>query len=358
MKSIIMEKSALYEYLTEGHILWRRFCARVIDLAVYQFLVSACLRLVLHVNTSIEVGWRIVEIPLPIILMYVIEPILLSVIGTTLGKRIFGIYVLNESGNIISYKNAKRRSFRVFWYGMGVYFTPVMLWRLGKSYIDGKAGRRLPWEEDSKVYILDKKKWRYIVFVVSMSAILFLNAWSLVQAIVPKHRGALTVEKFCENYNQISKYLFLTPDMELDAQGNWIDTDGIIITSADGKVMTYPEFTFVEKNGTITEVGFVCEPSDESFVWADSIKEQMIGAALSYIGAQKEFSFLASDLKELVRYIENHISDDFELTEAGILMTYQIEYEGYENVSEMMIPMEGKESYCIFKFNMKTLNLK
>lgn len=334
------------------NISWRRLLARLFDLYVYQFIVTAFLRLVLNVNTSIEIGWKLVEIPLPIILMYFVEPVLLCIMGTTFGKWIFGIRVQNKEGRKLSYDAAKRRAFRVFFYGMGAYFTPTMLWRLWVSYVDSKERKLLPWEDESVYCVRDRKKRRFAVFVVCLVVLALLDTWTLLQVTVPKHRGSLTTAEFCDNYNHLSQYLNLTPEMKLDSTGTWIDNDGIVTMSADGKVLTYPQFYFVEENGVLVEVGFTYDSSKDTFVWADSVKEQMIGAVLAYTGAQKEISLLSDDRNEMVSYINEHIYDNFELTKAGIKMTYINEYEGYVENNGMMFPLE-EETYHSFEFKME-----
>lgn len=348
-----IENTIVNDSISKLHIPLRRFCARVIDLSIYRFIVSAFLRHVLNVNTSIETGWKIIETPLPIILMYIIEPVLLSVIGTTLGKGIFGISIKNKQGAALTYDAAKRRSFQVFFYGMGGYFLPTMIWRLWKSYVDCKDGNTLPWEDESMYCVRDKKKWRFAVFVISYIILFFLNILSLLQAVVPKHRVPLTTEEFCENYNQLSKYLDLTPEMKLDPMGNWIDNDGITVMSADGKALTYPQFYFKEENGELVTVSFLCDASEDTFVWAASIKNQMLGAVLAYMGAQEEISLLSDERNEIALYIENHIHESFELTKAGIKMTYTIEYEGYEEIDGMLWPIEGEEQSNSYEFKME-----
>ena len=85
---------------------WRRLFARLFDLELYQLAWTALLSLGFHVNVaeqSAAVQWLNTGICLA--LMIIVEPILLSLWGTTPGKAILGLRVEKTEGGWLDYWN-------------------------------------------------------------------------------------------------------------------------------------------------------------------------------------------------------------------------------------------------------------
>lgn len=337
---------------------WKRYFARTLDMALYSLAVFSFLSLVLNVNTSNEPIWGIVETIISIFIMWAIEPVLLSLLGTTFGKWILGISVTDEDGQKLSYEVAKRRTTTLFWYGLACYVPALHLWRLWISYADCNDEKTLAWEEESELVLRDRKKWRIAAYVASYIFLITVEVCAVMAAEAPKHRGALTVEEFSENYNRMARYLGVDTGKELDEKGKWQDIYGmntVVYMSADGTVLAPPEFEIVEENGEVVEVGF-CLEKENSSEWGASCSEQMIIAALAYIGAQKEIPIVSNERSEIAEYIGNHAFEDFELIKAGIKMTCDVEYEGFENMDFFVIPIEGEDNYYRLQFKMEKLN--
>lgn len=335
---------------------WQRFFARQLDFTIYFVIATAVLTLGFNINTSNSgVGWTLLENNIiPVVIMWFLEPILLSNFGTTFGKWIFGMRITGEAGNKLSYEAAKERTSTLFWYGLGFYIPAVFHVRLWKSYVACKEGQMLEWEGGNEIELRDTKKWRIVVCAGSYAVIVFLNICIVLLAAAPRYRGALTTEEFCKNYNRLAEYFDLDMGEELDNTGKWKVEGGvenIIYVSTDGTLANPPDFEIIEENGEVVEIGFAVETTNSDSP-VPSCTEQMVVAALAYIGAQEEISLFSDERAELIEYIENHQYEDFEYIKAGVKMTCNIDYEGFEDVSITMWPIDEQDNYYSFQFKM------
>ncbi|MBR3560895.1 MAG: MerR family transcriptional regulator [Oscillospiraceae bacterium] len=76
-----------------------------------------------------------------------------------------------------------------------------------------------------------------------------------LEALLPKHRGDITVDEFCENYNKLADFLDRNQFLRLDAETGWVarPLDGVYVTVVE---TIYPPLTFAEDNGVLTGVRF------------------------------------------------------------------------------------------------------
>jgi uncharacterized RDD family membrane protein YckC len=96
---------------------WRRWLARIIDVTLAGFAAGVILVVVdpqliendlsLFTQVLLTLGWA----PL--------EALLLSSMGTTPGKALFGVVVRTADGRKLDFHAAMRRSFGVWFYGLG-----------------------------------------------------------------------------------------------------------------------------------------------------------------------------------------------------------------------------------------------
>ena len=97
--------------------------------------------------------------------MLFIEPMLLSLLGTTPGKAIFGIRVTDIDGSRLDYQTALERTWTVMWEGMALNLPLVTLYFQYKSLQTAQENEPQSWEEDSELSFQDDKIWRYILFI-------------------------------------------------------------------------------------------------------------------------------------------------------------------------------------------------
>lgn len=151
---------------------WRRYCARTLDLSLYNTAVSLLLYDFLNKEILITV--------LTLLAMTIIEPLLLSRFGTTFGKAIFGIRVTNRDGSRLDYTTAMNRTWTVMWEGMAMSIPLVSMYFCYKSYSLAEDEIPLSWEGDSELTIRDDKMWRFLPFVLAHLALFAVSIYSVV----------------------------------------------------------------------------------------------------------------------------------------------------------------------------------
>lgn len=147
---------------------WRRYWARRFD----YFLYSAAVTLLTH---DFMYGAGIAAL-LTLPAMLFVEPMLLSLFGTTPGKALFGIRVTDPDGSRLNYQTALERTWTVMWEGMALNLPLVTLYFQYKGLQQAEQEQPLSWEEESELSYRDGKKWRYLLFVPLYLAVrLFLK---------------------------------------------------------------------------------------------------------------------------------------------------------------------------------------
>jgi len=106
---------------------WRRFYARTIDLFFCSFIVVALIGFVFSMFAPQMVPGIIETLKNPLlsgVIVYVfwipLEAFFLSRVGSTPGKRLFGIRVLSSSGDTLSFNDALQRTFLLWIKGEGL----------------------------------------------------------------------------------------------------------------------------------------------------------------------------------------------------------------------------------------------
>lgn len=135
---------------------WRRYWARCLDFSLYNMLVGFLMYDFQH---------RTVLVPiLTLLAMLTIEPLLLSMFGTTVGKAVFGIRVTDFEGGRLSYTSAIERTWTVMWEGEALRIPIISLYFLYKSLDLCEQDIPLSWENESELTYKDDEIWRYGLF--------------------------------------------------------------------------------------------------------------------------------------------------------------------------------------------------
>ena len=340
---------------------WRRYFARSLDIAFYSAVWSGFLALVFRVNLcNRSAGGNLLDVCVTLLLMLLLEPLLLSVFGTTLGKWVLGLRVTDNEGSRLKYTEALSRTWKVFEYGMGFNIPIYYLYRSWKSYEACVTGVTLEWEYDSNLILRDERIWRTCVYLGVRGV--FVGGLVMVSMLaqIPGHRGELTVQQFCENYRSLEAYYGLdaTYGGKLNDMGQWVED------REDGTVMvyitenTYPnrlDFTFdVDEKGKIVAVHFGLQAVDSEKA-IPSYQQQMQLAALAYVGAQENFRQLSGDRKDMVEVISKHNFEDFAFSMAGVEVVCEVECQGYKEPMPMgyLWPVEGEKQEYLMQFSME-----
>lgn len=319
---------------------WRRFFARVLDESVYGTLWYCFLLLAFQIRANdAGIGWALVTFIVTILLTLVLEPLQLSLFGTTLGKWILGLRVLDNYDGKLSFSYAYERTKEVLFYGQG-FKIPIYTWlRMWKSFSKCTDGEDLEWEYGSRLILKDEKKYRIAAYIVANALLIGLVVLADVLVEIPVNRGELTIAEFCENYRYMEKVLKIDSSYTLDDNGVWQDEaaeSGTVVLNPfniDGP----PEFIFeTDADGNIQKVSFVVEveyPEGTPYKEKTTITSytmEMLLAALAYVGAQEDFSHFSTARVDMAEQIAAHEFEDFDFTEAGIRVACDVESTGYD----------------------------
>lgn len=250
----------------------RRFIARLIDYGIVYLFVRFVLEVVfrlriegLLITDLISIGSMILSIPL--------TALLLSTVQTTVGKWIMGIHVEWYTGGKLSFREALRREWLAFRYGMGFGIPFYQIWRLYRSYKDYRDYSETEWDRgclQSFFYWGALKKCLMVIVIVlylAGSVLISLNT------LLPPYRsGDLTVSQFAANYNRYLSIFDEDSDMELLSDGKWpwggtsTSNSGVIHIDLSGK----PErenanFEYMLEGDRITEISYYNSWTDFSF---------------------------------------------------------------------------------------------
>ena len=334
---------------SRDQIPFRRYFARTLDLwidttVVYVFLMVVC-------NVRVMDQGALVTLALPVLLMVILEPLLLSRTGTTLGKWILGISVTDLSGERMDYWEALTRTCSALWKGAGFYIPVYSLVRLWKMYSVAAENRELPWEEESRIVRKDFRAWRIPAYLAAAAILVGVLVGGTVLAESPRHRGDLTAEEFSENFNRLAGYYRMDFGRKLDSNGHWGNrvTDTIGITIADPAV--YPDFVLEETDGKLTAVSFTYDTA-EDFGWPLSTQNQVLIAVLSFACAQSGYGAFSDARTELLELIDDHPNSSYRFSEHGVTTECVVESEGYvkDTVGNALWTIDGAETYYSISF--------
>lgn len=329
---------------------WRRYFARNLDIVIYDLIWSAFSLLALRWNTGSFSFLILLEVYISFGLMLIIEPILLSTLGTTPGKWIFGLRVRADDGSKLSYSAALRRTWGVFHYGYGFAIPIYSLYRNYQSYKICTDDSALQWDEDNAYTILDLKRRRIAAFIAAHLLLQFIAALLVLQADMPRHRGALTAKEFTQNMNDLMDYNKLDYGSHLDEKGHWTEdpSDGTVTIHIF--TLLLPDFQITETNGEVTKISFEVI-ADENNMIINNFTNIMVLAVKSYVCAQKEENFF-SQLSVIPR--ENTAFTNFEYTRAGITVKNSMSYEGYRLFGrDFLSPIKGEKQSFHLEFSME-----
>lgn len=294
---------------------WRRYFARLLDITFYNVLCASGLALFANIGTPhITPRSTLLGTVVTILMMLFIEPALLALFGTTLGKWILGIRITDENGRKLTYGAGFYRIWLVIWSGYGLSIPIYSLVRLYKCYKSCEAGETLDWENYSVVILKDEKAIRNVLYIAAHIALYSFLFFALLFAQLPKHRGDISVAQFCENYNQILDYNGLGGDKHLSDKGRWIAQDNGFVPSYSQRI---PDLVFAEENGIMRGVEFTQEFKDsKTSIFPRS--NEMVILILAFAGAQKERKLSDDVLGEITYAISQAPYENYSFDVYGV----------------------------------------
>lgn len=277
---------------------WRRFFARALDYGIYKTLFFTALGLFTTQKAS-SWEWQLVATLVTLGLVLLVEPLLLHAFGTTPGKWIFGLSVTDLEDGRLSILAARERTFEVLYFGEAFLINPICLYRNWKSYRACMDDEELPWEGDSLLVLKDQRPWRIGAYVALEALLMVLLVSVSMYQNVPKNRGALTLAEYAENFNRLAKLEEVSPDMRLDAQGQWTDewVPENMITQAD--LEPYPNWTYTVEDGQLTGLHLLVEHSGQD-IWVNAHLEERSLAMMAFVRAHAPLLHLGDDTRHLI----------------------------------------------------------
>lgn len=141
----------------------RRYLARLVDIGAFGLLAMSALFLVLHAaapETGMRftealgsTGGRTVDLLLTVVLSSLLAALPLGLTGSTLGKWLFGIRVVDADGHPIGVALALKRELRVLCQGLAAGLPVVSLITLGLAYRRLVRVGRTRWDEDLDLHV-------------------------------------------------------------------------------------------------------------------------------------------------------------------------------------------------------------
>jgi len=335
--------TAAGDVLPQVHKPWRRYFARTLDTAVYNLLWTVFLVVAFQINFTIRSAWgNLLDIFASVIIMLFVEPLLLHLFGTTLGKLVLGLRVEGDDGRYLSYSEGFERTWGVIGSGLGYSIPFYNLRRLWVSYIACREKETLPWDSEISYYSKGRK-WYQIVSYIGAYAVIFAFAFSIYHAqLLPPNRGNITIAQFAENYNYYAKFFDVDlGNKYLDEEAKWAEREYDGTFYFELGYSEKPVFNFELEDGFIKSVAFQIEVQNNTNL-IEAYNAQMQLSSLAFACAQKEVKLFSRAPFHITEQINRQFFQSFRFSESNITFACDTEYSGYESSeSGYLWPEEG-----------------
>lgn len=346
---------------------WRRFFARLLDLALADAVISlGVLGILFRIHPARLVGFAgFFSSCAAFFLMLFAEPVCLRLFGTTPGKALMGLHIEGASGEHPALSEGFLRTFGVIRRGCGFGLPGWNLYCMWKSFRLCRDRRILPWEEETDTSCAPSSGavgiFRTVAYLAVCTVLFVCLVLTLLYQQLAPNRAPLTITDFTENFRYFADYNGFDFDKEgFDTDGTWKE---LRENGADGAYTVYvaehvlPEFTWEEYDGKLTGVRFtVTVTQPESFVETYSSFQYL--TALSMLQAQPEtglFSRGKKALAEAVSAFEQN-PQNYELEQNGLLISCRVTYSGLAcSGSGFLYPTGEKDAAFHLDFSVRTI---
>ena len=289
-----------------------RYIARSMDFLICQLFVMLVWNVLLHQvsgSSGIESFLRTI---FATALMLLLEPLCISLFGTTPGKQIFGITLRNVNGTKLSYQDAFQRTGKVLFWGLGWNIPLFNLYRLYKSYGQCVENQSTEWDMPYTVdYRIPDKSYLlpalHVVFYLALSFLLIFEIH--LYEMTPPNKGDLTMEEYVENYNYYVTYYAIKSGNRVDAtSGILLGEDGQIVPVGNNVIVINdtPDiiYEYTYDGNFISGVNFDMNADLSGVVFFDGYMNEMLYSFMAFTAAQEEyhsFNFKIMDLFNFAR---------------------------------------------------------
>ena len=327
---------------------WRRLLAFNLDYELCLLLLYAVLSLGFHVNITKGSGLlSLLHAYLALMLQVLIEPWLLHRFGATPGKAIMGIYIETESGERPTCAQARARTWKRFWYGLGAsipIFGLVRMWQ--KGYRPCRDCESCAWDSENELVCLihDRKTWRGWIIAAAYAGCVAVNVLLSSAAALPPCRGRLTVAQFARNYNMLANYYGDETNWRLDETGAWEDITpaGVFIVRV-GDEIGRPDWQFtLDADGYIQRAELAADYRNcDGMVWISTLEDQTLLGTLSIACAQPGVHAWSFAPQRIARaFKQQSDTGSVRMTYQGVSIAYDCVYQGFALAGTALIPVE------------------
>ena len=327
---------------------WRRLFAYNLDCKLCQLLLYAVLELGFHVNTN-KRSWllSLLYACLALMLQLLIEPWLLHRFGATPGKAIMGIYIETESGERPTCAQARARTWKRFWYGLGASIPILGLVRMWqKGYRPCRDCESCAWDSENELVCLihDRKAWRGWIMAAAYAGCVAVNVLLSSAAALPPCRGRLTVAQFARNYNMLANYYGDETNWRLDETGAWEDITpaGVFIVRV-GDEIGRPDWQFtLDADGYIQRAELAADYRNcDGMVWISTLEDQTLLGTLSIVCAQPGVHAWSFAPQRIARAFKQQVdTGSMRIDYRGVSVAYDCTYQGFAPAGTALISVE------------------
>ena len=327
---------------------WRRLLAFNLDYELCLLLLYAVLSLGFHVNITKGSGLlSLLYAYLALMLQVLIEPWLLHRFGATPGKAIMGIYIETESGERPTCAQARARTWKRFWYGLGASIPILGLVRMWqKGYRPCRDCESCAWDSENELVCLihDRKAWRGWIMAAAYAGCVAVNVLLSSAAALPPCRGRLTVAQFARNYNMLANYYGDETNWRLDETGAWEDITpaGVFIVRV-GDEIGRPDWQFtLDADGYIQRAELAADYRNcDGMVWISTLEDQTLLGTLSIVCAQPGAHAWSFAPQRIARaFKQQSDTGSVRMTYQGVSVAYDCVYQGFAPAGTALIPVE------------------
>lgn len=219
----------------------RRFIARIVDTTIVTLIGNAILKIGFRINTGLSMQTLMYCEIIFWLFELMIEPLLLSTIGTTPGKWIMGIKVRDmKTKGKLEIKQSYTRALKLAWHGFGFMIPIFTLYKRGVSYFRCRMNDTMPWDGGIDVELDDDRQTRIALCVIAVILLNVGDEFIAKQAMLPQNKGDITYEQFRENLVEIMKYTGYTGDI----------LDNYKVTTGSNGFVSSVSISFTEEQST------------------------------------------------------------------------------------------------------------